>query len=705
MISTASPPAEPGAPRGHVAFGSALRDATSFDRSAVSVAGGLIATIPLVAVFGLPIAAGDPVAAATMGAGAMLVAIAWRVRGGRPPVGVLSADVLLMGLSTFVGSATGSLPWLHLLVLFAWSLAAGLLVSLGRGPAIVSTQSVIAIVVFGRFAEPASGALGLAGLVLAGGLATAVFVAVVRWPSPLRLQRLETARAYRALSELALAPGEPSTIPAAERLDEARATLASPALFGDAAVLALRALIDEASRARLELRAVQVLLARGKADADLGATRGLLERSAGTLQLIAATVEGEDHAAAELAAAVSKMADRDVGAAGIEPALKRRLDALDGQLRAMARQAPAAALRGGIFERRPRVAAARPREVVRSSLRQLRANATLESPAGRHAVRLAVVVLISEILARHIPLQRSYWLVVAAAAVLRPEFAATFRRGGERILGTCGGVALAGAIVVGLHPSLGVVVPIVGVLGLSAYSVFAASFALGFAFITTLVVFLLDAVTPDTLAIAGDRLLNTLIGGAIGLLAYALWPTWSHKSARQALGDVVSAQRAYLASVLGAIAEGTPAPHYEPSAQARRARIAYMSAGETIARALAEPGRHGDQQLSQSALGATRRIVSVVHVLRTEVQERRGGEPLPELDLLAQELDRTLATIEARLRGGVLTGASGELPELRESYRRLAQGAELERADLLLAQELNELVDAVDSLATLLAED
>jgi uncharacterized membrane protein YccC len=708
MIPRPSPPAEPIAPRGHVAIGSALRDVTSFDRSAFSLAGGLIATIPLLAVFGLPIAAGDPVAAATMGAGAMLVGIAWRVTGGRPPVGVLTADALLMGLATFVGSATGSRPWLHLIALFAWSLGAGMLVALGRGGAIVSTQSVIAIVVFGRFGEPPTGALGLAGLVLAGGLATALFVAIVRWPSPLRLQRLETARAYRALSELALAPGEPSTIPAAERLDEARATLSSPSLFGDAAVLALRALIDEASRFRVQLRAVEVLLAQGIAGAGPTTGRPALERGANVLRLIAATVEGEDRAAGELAAAVSQMPDPNVGGAGAEPVLRRRLDALGGQLRAMARQAPAAAQHGSLLERRPRAAGTRPRAAVRSSLRQLRANATLESPAGRHALRLAVVVVISEIVAQHIPLQRSYWLVVAAAAVLRPEFAATFTRGGERILGTCGGVALAGAIVVGLHPSLGVVVPIVGVLGLAAYSVFPASFALGFAFITTLVVFLLDAVTTDTLATAGDRLLNTLIGGTIGLLAYALWPTWSHRPARQALADVIAAQRAYLASVLGAIAAATPASQRELSALARRARIAYMSAGETIVRALAEPGRRGDAQSSESALGAARRIVSVAHVLRTDVQERRESEPLPELSVLAEELDRTLATIEARLRGDVLSGAAGESEEpveLRESYQRLVQTAELERANALVARELDELVDAVNSLAALVADD
>jgi hypothetical protein len=156
--------------------------------------------------------------------------------------------------------------------------------------------------------------------------------------------------------------------------------------------------------------------------------------------------------------------------------------------------------------------------------------------------------------------------------------------------------------------------------------------------------------------------------------------------------------------VLGAIIAAAPAPQRELSALARRARVAYMSAGETIVRALAEPGRRGDAQVSESALGAARRIVSVVHVLRSDVQEERESEPLPELRALAEDLDRTLARIEARLRGDVVARAAGkseELPELRESYRRLAQTADLERTDVLLARELDELVDAVNSLAAL----
>ncbi len=713
MSSRQSRPTGSRALQGQNAIGSALRDAVSFDRAAISPAGGLIATIPLVAVFGIAIAAGDPVAAATMGAGAMLVGVAWRVSGGRPPVALLTVDALLMAFSTFLGSASGSRPWLHLLVLFCWSLVAGLLVALGRRGAVVGTQAVIGIIVFGRFGEPLPGALGLAGLVLAGGLAMTLFVASVRWPSPLKLQRREAARAYRALAELALAAPDASTLPSAERLDEARAALSSPALFADPAMLTLRGLLDEASRLRIELRAIHVLLAQGLTTDDPAAQAHVvaqLQGSARALRLMASVIEGDAGALQELDATAQQMPDQNV-IANDDPAaaIDRRLAALSGQLRAMARIAPAAGRHGSLLERRPALGSSRPHEGLRADLAQMRANATLESPAGRHALRLAVVIVVTEVIAQHVPLQRSYWMVVAAAAALRPEFAATFTRGAERILGTCAGVALAGLIVVGLHPSLGVVVAIVGVLGWIAYSIFPASFAVGFTFITTLVVFLLDAVTADTLAAAGDRLLDALIGGAIGLLAYALWPTWSHRPARQALADVVAAQRAYLAVVMAALVAATAVDECQVAPLARRARIAYMSARETVARSLAEPStRQIDPGQSQGIIGALRRIVSVIHVLRTDSHEDRGHSPLPALSPLADELDQTLALITAELPSGQASNPANNvaatMPNLRDCYMRLRRDGGLADDDALLARELDELVDAVNTLAALVVD-
>jgi uncharacterized membrane protein YccC len=618
-----------------------------------------------------------------------------------------------MALATFVGSITGSRAWLHVIVLFVWSLAAGLLVAVGRRGAVVGTQAIIGIVVFGRFTQPAPEALGVAGLVLAGGLAMVMFVALVRWPSPLKLQRRAVADAYRALAELAVAPRGASTIPAAQRLDEARRALSSPTLFGDPSVLTLRALSDEGARLRIELRAIKVLLEQGLVESapEGTSTWPLLGLSAEALLAMATQIEGERQQSDELEGLLARVAALDATPGhDDELHLRHRQAALEGQLRAAARLCVQAGQHAGLLQRRPRMSATPARDLLRADLAQMRANATLESPAGRHALRLALVVVVAEILSRHVPLQRSYWMVVAAATVLRPEFAATFTRGAERMLGTCAGVALAGLIFVGLHPSLGVVAPIIGVLGWIAYSVFPASFAVGFAFVTTLVVFLLDAVSPDTLSTAGDRLLDTLAGGAIGLLAYALWPTWSHRPARQALADVIGAQRAYLSIVLAGIVSGRRAQEREVALLARRARIAYTTAQETVARSLAEPAaRQIDQQQSRGMLAALRRLVGAIHVLRTDSQDEDESRPAPALAQLAGEIDRALELIGTALpieaSRPALGGEAVGLPDLRESYTALARSGELDDDDSLALLELDEMVDAVNSLAALAGVD
>jgi hypothetical protein len=74
-------------------------------------------------------------------------------------------------------------------------------------------------------------------------------------PLPLRNQRA----AYRSLAGLAAASDEVSTLPAAEANDEAEASLASPTLFGDAAVKTLRSLVNQAYRMRVRIMAIHVL--------------------------------------------------------------------------------------------------------------------------------------------------------------------------------------------------------------------------------------------------------------------------------------------------------------------------------------------------------------------------------------------------------------------------------------------------------------
>jgi uncharacterized membrane protein YccC len=684
----------------------AVQDAAHFDRRAVSIQAGLLAAIPVVAVLAVGTIAWSAVAGVTMAAGAMLVGIAWRVRGGRPPLGVLAVDAVVMSLSTFVGCVTGSLPWLHFGLLCVWTLIGGLMVGLGNRGGVVGNQAIIAFVVFGRFSQPADASAALAGLVLAGGFSQVLFLGLVRWPTPLRVQRTATAAAYRELAGLATASVETSTLPAATALDEAQSTLASLTLFGDPALMTLRSLVNEGHRMRIELSAIHVLMRREPAAA---AAEAVLESVARALDLAADTIEGDREAAAALPDVVSRVsAQADPLLEGREdaaPALPRRLAAVAGQVRAVAAQAVSAGEGGNLRERRVRRYTHRPREAIAAGLAELRDNASLASPAGRHALRLTVVVLAAEAISRHVPLQRGYWMVVAAATTLRPEFGATFTRGTERAIGTCLGVGLAGAIAVALHPSGGMTIVLVGLLAFAGYAVFAASFAAGFAFITALVVFLLNAISPDTLATAWARLIDTLVGGGLGLLAYALWPTWSDLPARQALADLLAAQRGYLAAILSALITGRRPEESQMRPLGRRARLARTTAEATVARSLSEPAtRRIDAEQSQGLLAAMRRLIQAGHVLRLEVQDERPRQPLPGLEPLAADLDALLTRVEGPLRARTdeePPAPEAELPDLRGRYLAFARSAPEEVRSEGVVDELDEIVDAANSLKVL----
>ena len=692
----------------------AVREAAHFDRSLVSVSAGLLAAIPVATVLGAGIAAGQPVAGVTMGAGAMLVGIAWRVNGGRPPLALMATDAAVMAVSTFVGCLTGSLPWLHLAVLCVWSFVGGLLVVVGNRGGAVGTQAIIAFVVFGRFSQPAPAALGLAALVFAGGAAQVLFLSIVRWPTPLRTQRAATATAYRALSDVARSDPPGSSLAAGKALDAASATLSSPVFFGDPAFLTLRSLVAEGLRLRVALGVVHTLLRRHRAgDPDGRATRaghGSLEFAAVTLALAARAIEGDRkvvdaiHQQVALVGAEASALDRDPPSADpLAPQMAHRLAGLAGQLRAISELAPAAGRGSGVLSRRVYARAAHPLQRLRDYVDQMRANVSLESPVGRHAVRLAVVVPGAALIARELPLQRSYWMVVAAAAVLRPEFGATFTRGTERALGTCLGVGLAGAIAVALHPAGGVIVILVGLLAWAAYASFPASFAAGFCFITALVVFLLNVLSPDTFATASARLLDTLVGGSIGLLAYALWPTWSRTPARQALADLIDALRADVSAVLAALIEGRRLTEHQIGPLARRARLARTTAEATVARSLSEPAAQRiDAELTYGVLDATRRLIQAAHVLRLDAEEDRARAPLPALAALYGGVSRMLRLVSTALADGRLTGPIA-VPDLRSSYtafERVHEPPDPKHRAALLA-ELDEIVDATNGLASL----
>lgn len=688
-----------------------VRDAVAFDTSGLAPIAGLRAAVGLTAALAIGLAAGGPAAAVIAAVGALVIGIVSLTGGVRPPLLTMALTALAQATSIFVGSVTGQIAPLHIAVLAGWAFAAGLFIALGRGATTVGLQGIVAFVVFGRFTETPVGAARLAGIALAGAAFQLIVTGVVRWPEALRAQRAQLAATFRQLAVLARGTPDAPGVPSAEAADAAEQLLTGISLLARDDGRAMRGLLDEARRLRLALLSLAGLRRRMTTAAGSfgSAFDEVLHDTADVLDGIATSLKGRDESVVErLREQTAHLSER--GRALSEnrrdpsPVTTTAADvagALAGQLRAALALVEEIWKTEGTSLRLPSRLHHRDRgwvAHVRSDVAQLQANLSPESGAFRHAMRMAVAVPTASAVGQYTPLGRGYWIPLTVAVVLRPDFSGTFTIGVGRALGTSIGVAIAGLAVATLHPGTAVSIVAIGLLAWAAYALFGASYAAFIAGLTAIIVLLLGLITPDTIDTAIARLVDTLIGGAFALAAYAAWPTWSAGQGWTALGDLVTAQRRYLHAIFCRITGNDDPDEASLARLARQARLARSNASAVVDRASREPSRYRiDTERTSGVLAALRRVSDALHLLRTRAADAPGS--VSAAAPLASAMDSAMATLAASLRG---EAGQRSLPPLRQLHDQLRAEADASDFSRLAVAETDEIVDALDTVGHLL---
>jgi uncharacterized membrane protein YccC len=678
-----------------VAIGRAL----AVNRSGLQPVAAIRAALGVAIPFAIGIAVKQPVYGSIAAAGALPAGVAGMVGGGRRRPGLITATTIGMTLSTFIGGlVAGHLP-LTLAALAAWGFGAGVAVSLGQEASVVGTQAIVGLAVFGRFPSSVETSAAHAGFVLAGGALQLVLAELIRSPHRFSAERRALAAAFDELAQIAADPRRPGI--AAATATANAADLVGRRVSGDEVDL-LRALTDEATRIRLELHSLSAFPNEPGADEVLRAARPWLLASARSL----VELEPPPPEDSTLARAVDTLrAARSHAPSGPEGTGTRytaaRAAALLGQLRAVDRIL--AALAGVRRFQLPHTAAPTyvlelPRRARVIALGLVTAATTPSSPAFRHAVRLAVMLPIAEEASHLLPGQRGYWVTLTVAVVLKPDYAATVERGLARVLGTELGVVLAGLLIVAVHPLGAVVSVLVALLAWVSYWVFSASYALYSFAITSLVVMLLSPTAPTSLSVVGDRGLDTLAGGVIAMIGYAVWPTWEGDTLDVAVSRLYTALAAYCDAVLSAYVDPEHLDRSAIDQAATAVRRARVDANASYDRAIAEPHRaRADTERAAGLLAAARRIVISLHALRTAVEDAEEHVPLPEIDPARQALTLALKTVTA--------AGPTDLGALREHQARLEEQAREDTSSLhsrrlgVVAAHLDPLVDSIDTAA------
>lgn len=528
------------------------------------------------------------------------------------------------GFAAFVGMVLGA----HLAPLLGAALvisfAGALLVVFGDAGGRVGMAAIILLVI--TAASPAPGAwaaLESAALIAAGGLLLTLF-SIAAWPlQRYGPEREALASVYHGLAALARQRSVDSEAAPAlsEGMTELQHTLLGSHRARGPVMDSFGVLLEESERIRLQLTAL--------ADGGSGERIGELVRAdvADLLDHIGrfiASGADVDHAmtrslqalrSAEqrIAAAEGAPAEGAPGsapaAAAPDPSPTRHFHALCGQLAAAARNAARASAAGA--QRAAEEDLQLPRAIrPQSPLSILLASLTPRSAAFRHALRTAVCVVVALWLGRVLELSHGYWIPMTVAIVLRADYGATVSYGLLRVAGTVMGLLLTTALVHFLPASPWAWLAAMAVL-CAAYRYYGpVHYGVAVAALSGMVVLLLALAgePPDSTMV--PRLIATVIGSAMALTAFGLWPTRERTQIRAALAGLLRAYAAYLASL------GAPHGAQERREARNAARVARANAEAALERLQAEPTASPmTAELTRSLLANSNRLARTTMTL------------------------------------------------------------------------------------------
>ncbi|WP_042403893.1 FUSC family protein [Streptacidiphilus carbonis] len=625
---------------------------------------------------------GNPQLAASAAIGAFIAGVATFQRSYRPRPLLALAAAAGLSLSTFVGYLAS--PWapLFVLVVGLWAFMGGLAWSLGQAAGVVATNTIPAMLVVVALTENIPQALAHAGVIAAGGLVQALLVVV--WPiRRWGAQRDALADAYASMADYArrlrhdpFAAFDPDPLMVARSaatVTRRQARTRPPELAG--------------RRGTMErMRPAMAALADPRVGADeegpeRDRAREILGAAAQVLDAVAHSIRtGRPVAVPERT--YRALALRSTGPV-LTGAARQSALLLIGLL---ADTADSLESPGGDGDGSSLGTLSRPsvHELLPVAVHAVRRNWHWSSPVLRHAVRVGVVAAVGETIGMLLPFGHGYWAPLTAVMVMRPDFSQTYSRGVGRIVGTALGVVLASLVIWSAAPGdrllTGLAVVAIG----GAYLTILTGYAAMSACVAAYVVFLLAMDGSGLVSTAEERVGQTLLGGALALIAYALFPTWQTVRLPDRLAAYVEAGGHYAAAAVAAF--GAPsADSYRAVREAlldhRQARAELLTA---TGQAADEPVRHRGLRNSQisgarsamAALGRTTLLMEAhLPPLDADPGSPRAPVPVPGAERFAAVLRQETA----RAAGSVRLEQPIDLTPVRLEYQ--AWAAELPDPD------------------------
>ena len=176
-------------------------------------------------------------------------------------------------------------------------------------------------------------------------------------------------------------------------------------------------------------------------------------------------------------------------------------------------------------------------------------NFSLKSSIFRHSLRLSIAMMFGFLLGHFFEIQNSYWILLTLVVIMRPSYGLTKERMKHRVIGTFLGAIIALVVVYVVDNTLifGVLAGLSLILALALVQLNYRTFAI---FITLHIVFMYAMYSPNVLHAIQFRIIDTLVGGGIAMLANLfLFPSWEFMTVYDSVLDTLGSNRVYLRNI------------------------------------------------------------------------------------------------------------------------------------------------------------
>jgi uncharacterized membrane protein YccC len=282
----------------------------------------------------------------------------------------------------------------------------------------------------------------------------------------------------------------------------------------------------------------------------------------------------------------------------------------------------------------------------------LRNNFTFDSVLLRHALRLALIVTLAELIASILQLPRGYWITLTALVALKPNFGGTSETTVQRVIGTILGGIVGITLVLLIKNQLAIAVCFL-LLVVTAMSVRSLSYSIFIILLTPAIILLLHLISAGDWKVGLLRIVDSFIGGILALLgSYLLFPRWERQQLPAQLEKTIRANLVYFQQVIANYLH----PEKDASVDSintlrHQAALENVNATAAAQRLFSEP-RHlqGEIEPVMTLMVYIRGFFSSVTTLAEHLREFSGDYQFTELKRLADTIIQILENLADALR-------------------------------------------------------